>query len=60
MREHYNNLSKIQEQDNKSKSKSKTKIEYNYSVKFFYNSYLMSSCESGVLKKNVFIYILNI
>ncbi len=58
MREHYNNLSKIQAQDNKSKSQTETR--YSYFLIYLRNQLLKISCKSGIMRPTVFMYMLNI
>jgi hypothetical protein len=58
MREHYNNLSKIQTQDSKSKSQIET--GYKYFLRYLYNQLLKASCKSGILRLTVFRYGLKI
>lgn len=55
MREHYNNLNKIQAQDNKSKSQ--TEIENNYFFKNLYNQSIIFRLKIGALRILVFKYM---
>lgn len=48
MREHYNNLQKIQAQDNKSKSQ--TEIEHNHFLTHLYNYLMNVSFKIGALR----------
>ncbi|SDF26495.1 hypothetical protein SAMN04487992_11021 [Cellulophaga baltica] len=52
MREHSNNLSKIQTQNNKSESK--TKITYGYFLKYLYSQPLKVSYRYKILRLTIF------
>lgn len=58
MREHYNNLQKIQAQD--SKSNLQTETRYSDFSKYPYDQLLKVSCKSGNLRTIVCIYAPNI
>lgn len=55
MREHYNNLNRIQAQDNKSKSQ--TEIENNYFLKNLYNQSIILRLKIGALRILVYKYM---
>lgn len=55
MREHYNNLQKIQAQDNKSNSQ--TEIEHNHFLKHLYNCLMIESFKIGALRIIAFKYV---
>lgn len=58
MREHYNNLNRIQAQDNKSNLQTET--GYSYFLKYLYNRLLKVNCKSEILRAIVFRYASNI